>query len=435
MALSATIVWETRPGSGNDNNGGGFKPGASGSDFSQQNSPQYALSGIATAGAGATFLTASAAADMVGNVLQVISGTNFTVGFYEVVSVSVGVSVTVDRSLASGVGASGVINIGGALESMAVLISAMVTDNSAYVKGTNVHTITTGLTLSSAAVRLKFYGYTTTRGDNGLATITTATNSTNLVTYPTSTTGGYQWENFKFTNTASTRAFGHTAGTGGSCYHVRMVNCAFDGFSIAVNGRFSTQHTLPFLLMIGCEVKNSTTQGLDLSGPFTLFLCYVHDNTGNGLLYGEGNGPEIGAGTLIQCCFAENTSRGVDNPTHGVNRFILAFNCNFYNNGSDGVRDNNGSVSLPFVNVNCVFWSNGAYGADAVNTSSIMYARANAYGDNTTAARLNFPAAADDVALTSDPFTDGANDDFTLNATAGGGADIDDNAFEALLVS
>jgi len=101
--LSGLIVWEIRS-NGNDNNGGGFKTGASGTDYSQQTSPQYALTSVTTAGAGATFLLASASADMVGNIAHVVSGTNFTAGFYEITSVSVGVSVTCDANICTGVG-------------------------------------------------------------------------------------------------------------------------------------------------------------------------------------------------------------------------------------------------------------------------------------------------------------------------------------------
>ena len=52
MALSASTVWEVRPATGSDNNGGGFVTGASGTDYSQQGTAQYALTAIASAGAG-----------------------------------------------------------------------------------------------------------------------------------------------------------------------------------------------------------------------------------------------------------------------------------------------------------------------------------------------------------------------------------------------
>src|SRR5271155_31095 len=119
MAFPTGVVWEVRTATGSDNNGGGWVPGASGTDYSQQTSPQYALTGVASAGSGNTVLSSSAAAAMVGNIAQCVSGTNYNTGFFEVVSVSVGVSITFSinaagNSICTGVGASGVINIGGA---------------------------------------------------------------------------------------------------------------------------------------------------------------------------------------------------------------------------------------------------------------------------------------------------------------------------------
>src|SRR6266478_1607884 len=116
MPVSVNAVFEVRPGSGNANNGAFFTTGASGTDFSQQNSPQYALTGIASSGSGNTVLSAAAAADMVGNGCQVISGTNFNTGFFAVISVVVGVSITFgtnisSQSICSGAGVSGVLNI------------------------------------------------------------------------------------------------------------------------------------------------------------------------------------------------------------------------------------------------------------------------------------------------------------------------------------
>ena len=54
--------------------------GGTGTDFSQQASAQFALTSVTTSGAGSTFLTASAANSMIGNIAHVVSGTNFTAG-------------------------------------------------------------------------------------------------------------------------------------------------------------------------------------------------------------------------------------------------------------------------------------------------------------------------------------------------------------------
>lgn len=151
-AIGATAVWRVGQAATSANGGGFYTSG--GTDYSNQDAPQYALTGIATAGAGATFLYASASSDMVGNGLCVVSGTNFTTGRYEVISVSVGVSVTCDASICTGVGANGVINIGGRCQSLMVLASAsanqgMTPGNIAYVAFSNgTGTITQGANLT-----------------------------------------------------------------------------------------------------------------------------------------------------------------------------------------------------------------------------------------------------------------------------------------------
>src|SRR5580658_5047115 len=118
MALTATTVWEVRT-TGASTNSGGFDPSTGTNDYSQQALPQYALTGLTSSGAGNVVLCATASADMAGNVIQIISGTSFTAGFFLITSVSVGVSFTCSTNQAGtavtiGVGAAGVGNIGGA---------------------------------------------------------------------------------------------------------------------------------------------------------------------------------------------------------------------------------------------------------------------------------------------------------------------------------
>lgn len=176
MAISALAVWEARSTADATNVGGGFfVPGASGVDYSQQNSPQWAITGATSAGAGDTILTASADANMVGNGLRVISGTNFTTGWYEIIAVSAGVSIQVDRAVTTGAGASGVVNVGGAMSlgsstsgrTDANLFSALTAGNTFYIKSgtySSVGNITTP-TAGTATDPIKMIGYNTTRGE------------------------------------------------------------------------------------------------------------------------------------------------------------------------------------------------------------------------------------------------------------------------------
>jgi len=148
MAISANTVWEIRTtGTANNVNGGGFVTGASGTDFSQQDAAQYNLTSVTTAAADAILLHASAAADMVGNIAHIISGTNFTAGWYEIISVVAGVSITLDRTCTSAAGALGVVNIGGAMSLASTLdddlFESVVAGNVVHVKNgksTNIKT-------------------------------------------------------------------------------------------------------------------------------------------------------------------------------------------------------------------------------------------------------------------------------------------------------
>src|SRR4051794_28898639 len=107
MSLSAATVWEVRPGAtgASANNGGGFVAGATGTDYSQQNSPQYNAADLSgtnanTATPAVTSASHSFVGADVGNLIHITAGTNWTAGFYQIVSVAAG-AATLDRACAS----------------------------------------------------------------------------------------------------------------------------------------------------------------------------------------------------------------------------------------------------------------------------------------------------------------------------------------------
>lgn len=174
MAIAAAAQWECwSTATAGNVNGGFFVTGASGVDYSQQAAAQYNLTGATSAGAGAVILHASAAADMVGNGAHVISGTNWTAGWYEILSVSVGVSITVDRNCTSGVGAVGVVNIGGAISLGAAgdntFFQTGSAGNTIWIKNTGTYTLGASVSRTvagSLAAPFTIRGYNTVRGDN-----------------------------------------------------------------------------------------------------------------------------------------------------------------------------------------------------------------------------------------------------------------------------
>lgn len=436
MALSISLVWEVRPSGGSDSNGGGFLTGASGTDWTQQNAAQYSLTGLTTAGAAALIATTSAASDMVGNTIQITAGTNFTAGFYQILSVVVGVSITVDRNATTGVGAAGVGAIGGALATMSKVIAAAQTNNHIYLKGTYTATAIQNISASSDFNNpYTIEGYATARGDGTRAIWTTATNSISLI--DPSSVSNIQFKNINFTNTAGTKGTGALGAAlvpnNANAGSILINNCSFTGFNIAIVADWQNlSFAMNYLNLDNVEIKNSVSHGMVGTAGIYAFQCYFHGNGGDGFRrIKSGN---VNAGTsppiFAFCTFSANGINGFtdqDDQTTPTTPFVSSFgaailNCNFVGNTGDGVNAP-GNRSIPFIAANNIFYGNGGYGWNSPTANAIpnCIPHCNAYGSNTAGDRNNFPAGLGDFALSADPFTAKASDDFSLNSAAGGG--------------
>src|SRR5947209_15754292 len=122
MAISANTVFEIRT-TGSDNNGGGFVTGASGTDFSQQDTAQVNIDNATiTTSITTTTVTFSAgytptAAD-IGNIVQFLTGTNVTAGFYQITA-QTATTWTLDRTpLSAGTTTNATAKMGGGLASL-----------------------------------------------------------------------------------------------------------------------------------------------------------------------------------------------------------------------------------------------------------------------------------------------------------------------------
>jgi hypothetical protein len=140
MTINATAVWRVRP-SGANTNGGAYDAGIAGAatDYSQQNSAQ--ASGTAGTATGTTaFADAVAAAftsAMVGNCIQIVSGSGFTAGFYFVTAFTSSTAVTLDRS--PGTGTVAVWHLGGGWADFWTNTTAnIVPGNTVYVLGSGI---------------------------------------------------------------------------------------------------------------------------------------------------------------------------------------------------------------------------------------------------------------------------------------------------------
>jgi hypothetical protein len=445
MSVNATTVWEVRPTLGSDTNGGGFDPGVSspGTDYSQQTSPQYALTGIASAGSGNVVLYASASSDMVGNVAFCSGGTNFNSGWFEIVSVVVGVSMTfgtnaAGQSICSGVGAAGAINIGGALATVLSSLSpgnsvAFVQFNTIWIKATGTLTVTAPLNLQSGTqYNLTFIGYTATRGDGGQVTWTTATNSTRLIEIGFNGTLGLTLQNIYFSNSASSRSDGVYA-TGSPATQVLCINCVFDGFTNGINGSSDfSGGPITGLICIFCEAKNCSNIGIVNDGDTLLVACYLHSCTTAGAQV-QSNGTSLNS--FDRCAFASNGSGLIIQDDQNKN--VCLSNCAFWSNTNDGITKQSNGSGCPYVLINCIFYGNGGWGINYSGSSIDTmqpFVTANAFGSNGSGNRNNFPfGSATDITLTVDPFTNPSAGDFSLNSTTGGGTSCKGVGFPSAL--
>lgn len=188
MALAADTVWECRTtGTAGNLNGGGFSDsnkGTTGVDYSQQDAAQKTWTAggsnndLACVTGTSTLTSASGGFTnaMLGNLINITAGTNFTTGRYMVTGFTDANTVTLDRSpVGASNGSAGTGYLGGALSSVnrvgSDAIPVIVAGNTLYVKaGTyTAGNSTTGYTAGTGANPIRFIGYNTTRGDNPLA--------------------------------------------------------------------------------------------------------------------------------------------------------------------------------------------------------------------------------------------------------------------------
>lgn len=329
MALASTTVWECRQQATAANvNGGGFNPantgnsGGPGTDWSQQLAAQYNLTGGTAAGIGTTLAYAAASVDMCGNIAHLVSGTNCTTGLYEVVSVVVGVSITLDRNCTTGATANAAVNIGGAMSLQSAsgftdqnFFNSLVAGNKVYILGgnsNNVYTLNAQLNMNvatgTATANIAIEGYASTRGDRPTGS-----------TRPT------------YKNTAS-------------------------------NFIFNTDTNLTSIIFSGSlpsgQVVNSPNRGLFL---YCSFIATAINGNNVVACFGQPYG------TFINCEFVAYTGIGFQH-----NNDVQMFNC-YFHDSFIGIVNANGGSNYGIHYQNCIF--------DSMVTAGIKYSAANTAGD------------------------------------------------------
>ena len=439
MGLSVNVVWEVRPGSGADTNGGGYDPSITspGTDYSQQNSAQYAYTDGVTVGTTAfTSVSHSFVAGDVANIICISAGSGNTAGFYTIVSVAGGIA-TLDRSPGTGTGATWAL--GGSLNTVGVLFNRSpgsgynpnsTNGGKIYMKGTQSLTSSTYIQPRyGGPTDFTLIGYGTTRGDNVQATFTINAND------PCWEFGGTsgRFYNISFTTTSGTVNVGVT-NSSGTINFLLFDNCTFIGFSSALSIGASQ------LVCINSEFKNCTADSIYMYGTAFIFGCYFHANASGAGVHGW-SGNQYATLNIIDSVFYSNLY-GIlwtGDTDWASKQGIYCTNCAFVSNTSDAIRLFGSGTNYPEIIhlINCIIYGNGGYGINVkTGLSNFHYyeGKNNAYGSNTSGNYTSsLYALPGEVTLTANPFISAGH--FTLNSTAGGGAACVAAGFQSLLIA
>lgn len=444
MALGDNVVWEVQTG-GNDNNGGGFDAvsGTPGLDYTQGANQQviswlsaggtYTNDLASTQASGWLVLTSASrnfVANDVGNVIHITAGTNFTAGWYRIVSVATN-AATLDRACGATADASaGSGYLGGAFATPGGAGAAMVAQNTIFVKAGTYTVTQTGTNIANGRVSLPansaLVGYNTNRNwfntdTKPILQVAVAAGAANDAVVTSAALGAMVFnievDGQKATYTTNWRGISFTAANRQWAYGCYIHDCAREGILLAGECQAA------FCQVANCGLSNSTP-GIQGLASTEIYGCYV-----SGCYIGI-----LNYGYTGFCIAYNNTNVGIN----GGSNPGLVQNCISYGNGSHGFTVQ-ASISMNQQIVNCIAYGNSGYGFGVSNNnvSWTNILRNCAAGNNTSGSyNTSYITTTTNVSmnvtqkipflglitLTADPFMAAASGDFRLNNTAGGGA-------------
>jgi hypothetical protein len=360
MAIAAGTVFEFRAtATAGMVNGGGFNPNnaSPGIDYSQQDAAQYNATDLASANATTNppqITSASHTFDSNdhGNFIHITAGTNWTAGWYEIVSTSGG-AATLDRACGSAASVSGgTYYVGGALSLNSTLDDEFF-DTPGFTNGgiilwfkkgayTTGEAIVTPAGASGAATAYNFWlGYNTTRGDVCEGTnrpVINVGNVTNSINFTSS--------NYWF--------FGNCSfiGTGTGLVAVgpykTIYNCLFYNSSSSA-GRPAASANSTYSWWIKCEFISIRGYAASVVNYTTNFENCLFQNSASGLRLSS-------LGDVDNCIFLGNLI-GWDGGTTAFTAPLKIWNSTFY--GAQSKRGtgifNTTNATLPKI-YNCDFY-------------------------------------------------------------------------------
>ena len=216
-----------------------------------------------------------------------------------------------------------------------------------------------------------------------------------------------------------------------------MKSCTISGWSIGINGNnVGSTFILNTVYLLDCIVENCTGDGIDTEGAILLYGCWIKGNTSHGVHLSSGGGMHA-----HMTVFGTNGGSGVRDDSASASHVLQLLSCVCYNNTSDGVTIAQGANTQGLVSINTIYYDNGGYGINAPSVEPAMepwsteIQKNNAFYANTSGARNSgSPAAASDVTLTGNPFTNAGSGDFSLNGTAGAGAACTGTGWQSTII-
>lgn len=183
--------------------------------------------------------------------------------------------------------------------------------------------------------------------------------------------------------------------------YVSIRNCYFENSNGVSGGSgISFAGTRYHATISCCEFDGCDTYGIDLN-----------------------SGTALSSVMIDRCLIYGGEFDGIRIQSNIFDRVYIS-HCTLHDNASDGIDITSAAAIEHLITVyNCLFTSNGAYGLKGpTNADFNTFSNYNAFYNNTSGARQNCSAGANDVTLTGDPYTNAAGKVFTLNNTASAGA-------------
>lgn len=286
-----------------------------------------------------------------------------------------------------------------------------------YIKSDKTYSEQVDIDTNSGSVtsRIKFVGYTTTIGDGGRVTW-------DGTTYCAQTTGMdyLTFQNIIFTGATSYCIDCITNSSVGWKFY----NCHFTN-SASTYGRSAGYNYPTNWSFVRCKISGMSSHGIGNSiGTYCcIHDCLIIDNGGHGI---SGNAYFGYFGAITGNIIAGNTSDGINIPNVCLCSVIR--DNTIQGNGGDGI-DIHGTGNQNIIIENNIITDHSGAGDVGVRLgtlsgNSVIAAYRNFYYNNTTHNSGGDAAGDFDVTLSADPFTNAASDNWTLNNTAGGGADV-----------